>query len=88
MYRSELPANYYIDVNSVNELKGYTVSDTLLTLGANMTLAQLIDVFQTIATNLPSHYQYMKKLADHVELVANKSIRNVSFIRFLFCLFF
>ena len=80
VYRIKDPLDIYIDVNSVKELHDYRI-DPLgkLVLGANMTLTNAMSVFKKIAAQRPKEFAHLKALADHINLVANVPVRNVSF---------
>lgn len=75
----ELP-NKMIDVNDVKELHTYTVNSENVIIGANTTLTAAIDIFTKIANEKPDKFGYLKQLADHISLIANVPVRNVSLI--------
>ncbi len=70
----------YIDINSVAALQGYRIDSSTgnLILGANMSLSQAIIVFNKLAKENSNKFAYLKGLADHIDLVANVPVRNVS----------
>lgn len=68
----------YIDVNGCDELHGYTVDNTSLTVGANTSLNALMDILKKVADEKPQQYSYMHHIVAHIDLVANVPVRNVS----------
>uniref|UniRef100_A0A1B6CM27 Indole-3-acetaldehyde oxidase n=2 Tax=Clastoptera arizonana TaxID=38151 RepID=A0A1B6CM27_9HEMI len=86
VYESETPVKNNIDINNVSELKGYIVTNKSLTIGSNVTLACLIDIFETVANKNQSEYGYLSKLADHVGLVANVPVRNMATVAGNLCI--
>jgi hypothetical protein len=66
----------YIDVGDVAELKSLTTKPNLV-LGANMSLTEAMDTFNRISKE-NVRYKYTKALADHIDLIANVPVRNVS----------
>lgn len=66
----------FFEISEVKELVSYKLGSESLTLGANMTLTNTINLFYEIAKD--SKFSYLKKLADHIDLVANVPVRNVS----------
>lgn len=77
VYKPISISDFYIDVSKVEELRSYSLNDDSLTLGANLSLTKSMQCFNDIAKN--NKFSYLKKLADHIDLVANVPIRNVSF---------
>lgn len=77
VYRTETQ-DVYIDTNGVEELHKYTLNSDSLVVGANMTLSSAIDVFTKVANENPDKFAYLKQLANHIDLIANVPVRNVS----------
>ena len=66
----------YIDVGGVAELKSL-ITEPNLVLGGNMSLTEAMDTFNRISKENVC-YKYTKALADHIDLIANVPVRNVS----------
>ena len=66
----------YIDVGNVAELKSLTTEPNLI-LGGNVSLTEAMDTFYRISEENAS-YKYTKALGDHIDLIANVPVRNVS----------
>lgn len=64
-----------IDVTRIEGLQSYEITNHLV-IGANVTLTNCITIFEE-ATNT-SHLEYLSKVSEHILLVANVPIRNVS----------
>lgn len=47
-------------------------------LGGNMTLSEVIELFLKISSENPLMFGYLEVLADHIDLVAHISVRNVN----------
>lgn len=67
----------YINVAKVPNLISHRVTDSRLVLGANITLNETISIFRQTAESVPG-FSYLLKMAEHIELVAHTSVRNVS----------
>lgn len=80
MYRVTEEPEVYIDVWDVAELKSVSTEPNL-TLGGNMSLTEAMNLFYSLAEKKPS-YKYTKVLADHIDLIANVPVRNVSKFKF------
>jgi hypothetical protein len=76
VYRVKEDIKVYIDVGDVAELKSLTTEPDLI-LGGNMSLTEAMDTFYRMSEDKPS-YKYTKALADHIGLIANIPVRNVS----------
>jgi hypothetical protein len=63
-------------VGDVAELKSLTTEPNLV-LGGNMSLTEAMDTFNRISKEYAS-YRYTKILADHIDMIANVPVRNVS----------
>lgn len=71
----------YIDVNAVSELHDHKIdSSGRLVLGANMTLSNAMQLFKKLAVEKPNQFAHLKPMADHIDLVANVPVRNVSLL--------
>nr|XP_053649189.1 uncharacterized protein LOC128700182 isoform X1 [Cherax quadricarinatus]XP_053649190.1 uncharacterized protein LOC128700182 isoform X1 [Cherax quadricarinatus]XP_053649191.1 uncharacterized protein LOC128700182 isoform X1 [Cherax quadricarinatus]XP_053649192.1 uncharacterized protein LOC128700182 isoform X1 [Cherax quadricarinatus] len=75
VYKDDGPYTTYINSNSVKELYSITIGSPL-TMGANVSLSRVIEVFKHMAISYPG-YQYLKTFQSHWELVANVSVRNI-----------
>jgi xanthine dehydrogenase/oxidase len=76
VYRITKEPEIYIDVGHVAELKSHS-TEQKLTLGGNMSLTEAMNLFYSISGENKS-YKYTKVLADHIDLIANLPVRNVS----------
>lgn len=65
-----------IDISGVSELKGYSFDQNLI-VGAITTLTEVLDIFEKVSTEKEDEFGYLKKLHDHIELVAHIPVRNV-----------
>lgn len=76
MYGEEKDVEVYIDIMDVAELLKYQIQGDHLIIGANMTLTKAIDLFNGISTT-HAEFVFLKKVADHIDLIANVPVRNV-----------
>ncbi|XP_049874983.1 uncharacterized protein LOC126373064 [Pectinophora gossypiella] len=67
-----------IDILNVAELKGHLV-DVNLVLGAGMSLTEMMQVFLKLAAE-KEHFSYLRKLHEHMDLVAHIPVRNIGTI--------
>lgn len=63
-------------MGDVAELRSLSTEPTL-TLGGNTSLTEAMNLFYGLAEEKPG-YKYTKVLADHIDLIANVPVRNVS----------
>lgn len=77
MYRRSSSIKHFIDVNSVPELHKVSSRRNKLTIGANVTLNEAMDILESVATDKPD-FLYCRELAKHIDLVATVPVRNVS----------
>ncbi|KAL0829108.1 hypothetical protein ABMA28_003962 [Loxostege sticticalis] len=68
-----------IDISGVSELKGHSFDQNLV-IGAINTLTEVLDIFKTVSQERKDEFGYLKKLHDHIELVAHIPVRNVGCI--------
>lgn len=80
VYRRSTNIKHFIDVNSVPELHKISSRRSKLTIGANVSLNEAMDILESVAAD-KSDFSYCRELAKHIDLVATVPIRNVS-IRF------
>ncbi|KAF6212617.1 hypothetical protein GE061_013143 [Apolygus lucorum] len=80
VYRNQPSKAFYIDIKGVPELRTHSLTDSGLDLGANMTLTELISLFNEVAKEKPLLFGYTKVLAKHIDLVANVPVRNIGTI--------
>lgn len=72
----------YIDVTSVNELTAYSYNNNSLVLGGNLTLSRTIKVLTKISRE--KNFAYLSDMAEHINLIANVHVRNVSLRFFVY----
>ncbi|CAH1403041.1 unnamed protein product [Nezara viridula] len=77
VYRPTALPNVYIDINDIRQLKTATVTNDHVILGGNITLSDMIALFNRLSSQNPLFYGYTKNLATHIDLVANVPVRNV-----------
>ncbi|XP_055856280.1 uncharacterized protein LOC129919435 [Episyrphus balteatus] len=77
VYRRSEEVQNFIDVNLTN-LKTYRIEEDCLTMGANLSLTETMEIFQK-AAKLPG-FEYCQELYDHFDLIANVPVRNMGTI--------
>lgn len=65
-----------IDIRPIKQLKEYFIDQNLM-IGAGTTLSDLMDLFKKISKK-HEDFSYLQKLYEHLDLVANIPVRNVS----------
>jgi len=68
----------YIDINDIPDLHKISKSDFGLVLGGNITLTTVLETFQKYSND--TGFKYLNHLAQHVEIIANVSVRNIGTI--------
>lgn len=63
------------DVSRVFELKGYLIDQNLV-VGAGNTLTEFMEILKKLSDR--ENFEYVDVLIEHLELVANIAVRNVS----------
>lgn len=76
MYPIDEYPNVLININAVNELKGYTIDQNLV-VNAGTTLTELLRIFETLSQT-KVYFEYLKVLHEHLSQVAHIAVRNVS----------
>ncbi|KAK4872289.1 hypothetical protein RN001_016413 [Aquatica leii] len=76
VYHTSKVVKLYIDITSAKELLEHTLDESHLTLGANITLTNTIKLFKKISKK-HLNFSYLKKLADHIDLIASTPVRNI-----------
>lgn len=76
VYRKSRDIKHYIDVNAVAELHKISNRRNKVSIGANVTLMELMNALHKVATEKPD-YSYCSLVAKHLDLVATVAIRNV-----------
>ncbi|CAD6991713.1 unnamed protein product [Ceratitis capitata] len=74
VYRRSPDIKHFIDLHGVPELKQHTIVGEKLTLGANLSLTEAIDIFQKVAQR--PGFEYCEQLWRHFDLIANVPVRN------------
>lgn len=74
VYRRSKNLEVFIDISSVGELRQHKIGMDL-SIGANVTLHEFISIMEH-ATLGNIRFQYLKKIIQHIRIVANHLIRN------------
>ncbi|XP_016926117.4 uncharacterized protein AOX4 [Drosophila suzukii] len=74
VYRRSPDMKHFIDVNGVEDLHQYSSDKDKLTLGANLSLTETMEILRT--TSKQSGFEYLEVLWNHIDLVANVPVRN------------
>lgn len=76
VYRRSTSIKYFIDVNTVPELHNVFSRRNKLTIGANISLNETMDILESVAAD-KSDFSYLRELVKHIDLVATIAVRNV-----------
>lgn len=76
VYRRSSEIKHFIDVNSVEELHQHSIEGQQLKLGANLSLTQTMEIIRTASKQ--TGFEYLEVLWNHIDLIANVPVRNVS----------
>lgn len=76
VYRRSTTIKHFIDVNAVLELHKVSSRRNKLTVGANVSLNEFMDILESVAADKPD-FAYAKEIAEHIDLVATVPVRNV-----------
>ncbi|XP_018304122.1 xanthine dehydrogenase 1-like [Mycetomoellerius zeteki] len=77
VYRSSIK-DMYIDINNIQELRNIEKTDSTLVLGGSVTLTTAIETFQKYSND--AGFKYLNQLAQHAEMIANITVRNIGTI--------
>ncbi|XP_075153163.1 uncharacterized protein LOC142226821 [Haematobia irritans] len=73
-YRKSDRIKYFIDIHGVKKLREYQLTKDKLTLGANLTLSETMEIFSKVSRQ--SGFEYCHELWQHFALIANVPVRN------------
>lgn len=76
VYRRNENLKYFIDITGVEELRTHSIGSSEIVLGANVNLTETMDILTKASTQ--NGFEYCKHLVDHIDLIANVPVRNVS----------
>lgn len=76
VYKNDGPYNVYINVKEIAELHEITRGPNRLIVGSQVTLKQLIDLFNDFSS--VSGFEYLTELSNHISKIANVGVRNVA----------
>lgn len=65
----------YIDINDIPDLRHISKTNDSLTIGGNLSLTAVMETFNKYSNK--SNFEYLKHLADHIDLIASVPVRNV-----------
>ncbi|XP_050507821.1 xanthine dehydrogenase isoform X1 [Diabrotica virgifera virgifera] len=71
-------ADFYIDIQNVPEINGYSITEKCLTLGGNVNLTQLMHICHE--NSQKTNYSFLDTIEKHLAWVATVQIRNVGSI--------
>ncbi|CAL8096700.1 unnamed protein product [Orchesella dallaii] len=74
IFKNDGPYQTFIDINGIPELRKTVVDDSGITIGGGVSLTQIINLLQE--ANETAGLEYGKRIATHLERVANVSVRN------------
>ncbi|EDW80733.1 uncharacterized protein Dwil_GK11683 [Drosophila willistoni] len=74
VYRRSPNIKHFIDIQQVEELRQHKQEGNKLTLGANLSLTQTMDILKTTAVE--TGFEYLQVLWNHLDLIANVPVRN------------
>ncbi|XP_011197089.1 uncharacterized protein LOC105221652 [Zeugodacus cucurbitae] len=74
VYRRPPGIKHFIDLHAVPELKQHSIVGEKLTLGANLSLNEAIEIFQKMSQR--PGFEYCQQLWQHFDLIANIPVRN------------
>lgn len=77
VYRRSNNIKHFVDVNSVSELHKVSNRQSKLTIGANVSLTEMMKIIRSVAADKPD-FVYCQELAKHIDLIATIPVRNVS----------
>ncbi len=75
VYRRNEDIEVFIDITRVEALRNYSIGANV-TLGGNMSLTETMEVLKK--ASMRSGFQYLRYCVDHIDLIANVPVRNVS----------
>lgn len=78
VYRESTVHDLYVDITKVAELTSFDINKDSLTLGANVTLAKAMSIFES--SSKQSGFAYLEQMRYHIDLIANVPVRNVSLV--------
>jgi xanthine dehydrogenase/oxidase len=75
VYRRSPDLKVFVDVSSVEELRGYKLNNDSLELGGNVTLTEAMEIFTKVA-NENKNFEYLHQIVKHIDLIGNVGMRN------------
>lgn len=75
VYEQPYP-DLFVDITKVYELINFTINNNVLILGANTTLTNTMEIFESLSKT--TGFDYLSTIREHLDLVAHVAIRNVS----------
>ena len=76
VYRRDPAIKAFVDVNAIADLNQHSITDSSLTLGANLSLTETMAIFEKVAQQ--PGFEYCQQLWNNFDLIANVPVRNVS----------
>lgn len=83
IFKNEGGFKKFIDINGIPELKAVSVRENEIVFGGGVTLTQLINLLKENQDK--KGFEYGQRVAEHLERVANISVRNVRFKKYGKC---
>lgn len=76
VYRRNENLKHFIDITGVETLRAHNIGSELV-LGANVSLSETMEILTKASSG--TGFEYCKYLVDHIDLIANVPVRNVSY---------
>jgi xanthine dehydrogenase/oxidase len=76
IYKDVIPDLIFIDIKNIKEFYEIKQNENILTIGSNITLSALIQLFKTKSQNQKG-FEYLSELSNLITKVANTTVRNI-----------
>ncbi|XP_055688255.1 uncharacterized protein LOC129792882 [Lutzomyia longipalpis] len=78
VFRRDSDISVYVDIKDVEEIRGYSIENSL-EVGSSVTLAEFAEILKE-ASEKSAKFLHCQKLGDHLQLIANPTLRNMATI--------
>ncbi|XP_005187945.2 uncharacterized protein LOC101901154 [Musca domestica] len=74
VYRRSQSLQHFIAINEIADLKKWQMTNDIVTLGANISLSEAMEIFKEVSKQ--TGFEYCQQLWEHFDLIANVPVRN------------